>query len=74
LKTYLQERGVPAMIYYPVPLYKQAAFHQNLDSADFPVTEYLCEAVFSLPMHSELNEEILEQITGAVKAFFSEPT
>ena len=72
LKAYLQEQEIPAMIYYPVPLYKQAAFQQNLDSADFPVTEYLCEAVFSLPMHSELTEEVLERITGAVKAFFRE--
>ncbi|MEO6037269.1 MAG: DegT/DnrJ/EryC1/StrS family aminotransferase [Saprospiraceae bacterium] len=70
LKAYLQERDIPAMIYYPVPLYKQAAFRQNLDSADFPVTEYLCQAVFSLPMHSELTEEILERITDSVKAFF----
>ncbi|MEO6760658.1 MAG: DegT/DnrJ/EryC1/StrS family aminotransferase [Saprospiraceae bacterium] len=70
LKEYLQERGVPAMIYYPVPLYNQGAFQQNLDSADFPVTEYLCSAVFSLPMHSELTEEILERITGAVEGYF----
>ena len=71
LKAYLQERGIPAMIYYPVPLYKQAAFQQNLDSADFPVTEYLCSAVFSLPMHSELTEAVLEEIVGGVKEFFS---
>ncbi len=72
LKAYLQERDVPAMIYYPVPLYKQAAFQQNLDSDLFPVTEYLCAAVFSLPMHSELSDDVLQRITGAVKSFFDE--
>lgn len=58
------------MVYYPVPLYKQAAFQQNLDSADFPVTEQLCRTVLSLPMHSELTEEVLEQITTGVRSFF----
>ena len=70
LKAYLQEKGIPAMVYYPVPLYKQAAFQQNLDSADFPVTEQLCRTVLSLPMHSELTEEVLEQITTGVRSFF----
>ncbi len=70
LKAYLQEKGIPAMVYYPVPLYKQAAFQQNLDSADFPVTEQLCRTVLSLPMHSELTEDVLEQITTGVRSFF----
>lgn len=70
LKTYLQEQGIPCMIYYPVPLYKQPAFASYWSGGELPVTETLCAAVFSLPMHSELNEEVLTQITQAVKAFF----
>ena len=70
LKIYLQEKGIPCMIYYPVPLYKQPAFAQYWSGGELPVTEALCAAVFSLPMHSELNEEVLTQITQAVKAFF----
>jgi len=35
-----------------------------------PVTEALCASVFSLPMHSEMTESVLAEITGAVKAFF----
>jgi dTDP-4-amino-4,6-dideoxygalactose transaminase len=71
LKAYLLEQGVPAMIYYPVPLYKQPAFAQYWKVGELPVTEALCAAVFSLPMHSEMTEEILMRITGAVKAFFA---
>lgn len=71
LKTHLAEQGIPAMIYYPVPLYKQEAFKVSVDERLFPATESLCASVISLPMHSELTEEVLEQITGAVRAFFA---
>lgn len=71
LKAYLGEQGIPAMIYYPVPLYKQEAFKISVDESRFPATERLCASVFSLPMHSEMTEEILKRITGAVKAFFA---
>lgn len=71
LKTYLAEQGIPAMIYYPVPLYRQDAFKVSVDERLFPATESLCASVISLPMHTELTEAILDRITGAVKAFFA---
>lgn len=71
LKTYLAEQGVPAMIYYPVPLYKQIAFAEYWNGSELPVTEYLCKTVISLPMHTEMTNEVLEKITGAVKAYFA---
>ena len=55
------------MIYYPVPLYKQGAFAQYWKGGMLPVTEALCNSVFSLPMHSEMTEEVLSKITEAVK-------
>ncbi len=70
LKVYLQEHGIPMMIYYPVPLYKQPAFASYWPGGELPVTEALCASVFSLPMHTELTEEILARITGAVSTFF----
>ena len=70
LKAFLQEQGIPAMIYYPVPLYKQEAFRHWWPGGTLPVTEALCDSVFSLPMHSELNEAVLERITTGVQSFF----
>ncbi|MGI8640573.1 MAG: DegT/DnrJ/EryC1/StrS family aminotransferase [Pyrinomonadaceae bacterium] len=71
LQKHLAENGVPAMIYYPVPLYRQAAFAEFV-VPDFvlPVTERLCDSVLSLPIHTEMNEEILNVITENVKQFF----
>jgi UDP-2-acetamido-2-deoxy-ribo-hexuluronate aminotransferase len=72
LKAHLQEHGVPMMIYYPVPLYDQPAFAKYWPGGKLPVTEALCASVFSLPMHSELTDAMLGQITEAVKDFFKQ--
>jgi UDP-2-acetamido-2-deoxy-ribo-hexuluronate aminotransferase len=56
LKVHLAENGIPAMIYYPVPLHRQKAYLQP-EGTSFPVTEKLCASVISLPMHSELTAE-----------------
>ena len=68
----LQEREVPAMIYYPVPLHMQKAYRDDrYAEGNFPVTEQLCDRVFSLPMHSELSREQQDLIIDAVKAALS---
>lgn len=63
----LAEKGIPAMIYYPIPLHMQKAFKSDrFKEGSFPVTEKLCASVLSLPMHTELDEETLSYITKAV--------
>ena len=70
LKDFLDSKGIPAMVYYPVPLHKQKAYTDpKYLNGDFPVTEALCEKVVSLPMHTELDEEQLRYITDAVLSF-----
>ena len=70
LREYLESKGIPAMIYYPVPLHRQKAFqHLGMLDKDFPVTEELCRTVLSLPMHTELDDEQLKYITTAVMNF-----
>lgn len=70
MKTYLEERGVPAMIYYPVPLHMQKAYiDPRYKEGDFPVTEQLCKSVISLPMHTEMQEEQLQHIIETVHQF-----
>ena len=71
LRDFLQEAGIPTMIYYPVPLYKQAAFSAYVETGfNLPVTEMLCDSVLSLPIHTEMNEELLSFICSKVSAFF----
>lgn len=72
LQTFLKEKGVPCMIYYPVPLHTQEAYKTSaMKEEDFEVTNALCKSVFSLPMHTELAEEELKYITDSVKEFIN---
>lgn len=70
LKSFLAERGIPSMIYYPLPLYRQKAYRDSF-SGELPVTEELCRSVLSLPMHTEMDEEMLGYITDTVKEFWT---
>ena len=71
LKAYLQEKGVPSMIYYPVPLYDQKAFAPFSGGiSSLPNTEVLCKEVISLPIHTEMPDEHLNFIVDTVKSFF----
>lgn len=72
LKTHLESKGIPAMIYYPIPLHMQNAYRSDrYKEGDFPVTEKLCASVISLPMHTELDAETLKYITDSVLEFIS---
>lgn len=66
LREGLAGKGIPAMIYYPVPLHQQKAYlDPRYKDGDFPIAERLAACVLSLPMHTELDEEQLEYITSA---------
>ncbi len=71
LQEFLKSKGIPSMIYYPLPLYEQNAFKQYV-SEDFklPVTEQLCSEVLSLPIHTEKNDEHINMICDAILSFF----
>ena len=70
LQKYLADKGIPAMVYYPVPLHLQKAYQDDrYKVGDFPVAEKLCDCVLSLPMHTELTEEQLAYITRTVLEF-----
>ena len=69
LRDGLAQAGIPAMIYYPVPLHQQKAYRDpRYKDGDFPVAERLAACVLSLPMHTELDEEQLAYISARVLA------
>jgi len=70
LNRYLAEQQIPSMIYYPVPAHRQKMFTGLTDGIpDLPVTDWLTGRVISLPMHTELDVEQLEYISGHVLNF-----
>ena len=72
MREFLESKGVPAMIYYPVPLHMQKAYlDPRYKSGDFPITENLCANVISLPMHTEMQDDQLALIISTVLEFVS---
>ncbi|UKN03329.1 DegT/DnrJ/EryC1/StrS family aminotransferase [Paracrocinitomix mangrovi] len=73
LQNYLNEQGIPAMIYYPIPLHSQEAYEADrYNDEDFAVTNSLCKQVISLPMHTELDKEQLDYICDHLKKYLSQ--
>ncbi len=58
LNQFLAGKGIPSMIYYPVPCHRQKMFDTfGGNGFHLPVTDWLSERVISLPIHTELDEE-----------------
>lgn len=71
LIAYLKDKEIPCGVYYPVPLYKQEAFRQYVSEGfELEVTEMLCQSVISLPIHTEMDQDIQDYIIETVQIFF----
>jgi len=71
LKSFLEKKDIPSMIYYPVPLHMQTAYEVlKYSEGDFPVTEELCTEVLSLPIHTEMDSDQLNHIIRTVTEFY----
>ncbi len=63
LRTAMSEKGIPTMVYYPIPLHLQKAFAtEGIGNGSFHVSEKLCNSVLSLPIHTELTHEVVDYI------------
>ena len=72
LISYLNNKGIPSMIYYPVPLYKQEAFSRYVEKGfEIENIEKLCATVFSLPIHTEIENSHQDFIIENVLSYFN---
>lgn len=71
LRAFLADAGIPSMIYYPLPLQEQDAFKPITREAEpLSISTKLAYSVLSLPMHTELTNEIQDEVIIMVKEFF----
>ncbi len=71
LQKFLKEKGVPTMVYYPMPLHLQPAFkYLNYKAGDFPEAECATKEVLSLPIFPELKRKEQELVVKAIKEFY----
>ncbi len=73
LKVDLQQKGIPSMIYYPIPLHRQEAFSTiSKCGENLALTEELCTSVLSLPIHTEMTRQMQDEIINGVLDFFKD--
>ena len=65
LKKRLEEKGIPSMIYYPIPAHKQKMFEGlGGTTKKLETTDWLATKVISIPIHTEMTEEQLNYISS----------
>ena len=71
LQTSLKSRGIGNAIYYPLPLHLQPCFaYLGYREGSCPEAERASREVISLPVYPELTRAQLDEVAGAVRAFF----
>ena len=64
----LASKGVPTMIYYPIPMHRQTPYlRYPVANGSLAITDTLCDIVLALPMHPYLREEQIVTIANALK-------
>jgi dTDP-4-amino-4,6-dideoxygalactose transaminase len=66
----LAERGIGSLLYYPVPIHRQAYLQLILPGAadlPLPVTDRLSEEIVSIPVRPSLTDDELAAVVAAVR-------
>jgi len=71
LATYLRERGIGTMIYYPIPLHLQGLYAGlGYGENSLPESEKASQEVLSLPIYPELTEGQQVVVAEAIRGFY----
>lgn len=69
LQGFLEQQGIPTMVYYPIPLHEQKVYQTNPVYQACPAAKRLCDRVLALPMHPYLNREAVRMVSRQIRAF-----
>jgi dTDP-4-amino-4,6-dideoxygalactose transaminase len=70
LREFLRERGVGALVHYPVPVHLQEAYRNvGYEEGTLPVTERVAREVLTLPVAPEVTEEQIREVCALVRQF-----
>ena len=66
VRLHLQDRGIGAAVYYPVPIHQQAAYRRYADRP-LPESERLAAEALALPMHPYLTDDEVDRVADALR-------
>jgi len=70
LQEFLKQKGIGAMIYYPLALHLQKVYgHLGYKKGSMPYCEKVQDEVLSLPIFPELTEAQINEVASAIKEF-----
>jgi dTDP-4-amino-4,6-dideoxygalactose transaminase len=65
MQAHLLASGVETLVHYPIPITRQAAVAGE-NPAECPVTDRVCDEIFSLPLYPALTDEAAATVAAAV--------
>ena len=68
LQKYLTDKGIQALIHYPIPPHKQKAY-KEWNHLSFPVTEQIHREELSLPISPVLTDDEVKTVTDALNSY-----
>jgi dTDP-4-amino-4,6-dideoxygalactose transaminase len=72
LQAHLGAAGIGAMVYYPVPLHRQAPLvASSVTPVPLDETERAAGEVLALPIYPELTDAQLDAVVGAIRTFYA---
>ncbi|MEG1991360.1 MAG: DegT/DnrJ/EryC1/StrS family aminotransferase, partial [Christensenella sp.] len=69
LKKYLEEQGIPSMIYYPKPMHVQTAFFETEQQNVCAAATDICKRILSLPLSPYIKKADIESVCENVKGY-----
>ena len=71
LQAHLKANGIPSMVYYPFAVQEQEGYKWVARvSGEVSVSTRLCKEVLSLPIHTEMTDEMMRLICDCLIRFF----
>jgi len=68
LQMYLQDKGIQALIHYPIPPHKQEAYG-TFNDLSFPITEQIHQEVLSLPLSAVMTNTEVKKVVKTINNF-----
>ena len=67
IQSLMKDRGIPTMVYYPIPMHMETAFKGLKVYVSLLNSEKLSKTVMSIPMHPYLTYELQNKVIDAMK-------